>query len=639
LISPGVIIRQVFDRSPNAVAVFQGGRFLLANRAAADLFGFPSVEAFVDAPLDSLLAPGWKGKALACFHLPPVDAPPVRTVVSAVRRDGSPIDLGLAVTALSVEGESYGLAAFTDETERRRVDGALRESESRYRQLFENMTTAFALHEMIYDADGRPCDYRFLAANPAFERLTGVPVAGLLGRTVREVLPGTEPYWIETYGRVVETGEPAAYENFSAALGRWYETWAFRPSPGRFAVIFSDVTERKGDEEERAHLARQLQQAQKMELVGRLAGGVAHDFNNMLGAILGHTDLALAQLPPGSPLNHTLEEIRGAAIRSAELTRRLLTLARRQVSLPKVLDLNRSVTEMRGMLERLAGEDVSLSLREGEGLWPVLIDPSHLDQILTNLVVNARDAIPGRGTIVVETSNVSLDEAWCHANPGARPGDYVLLSVTDSGTGMDRETLSRIFEPFFTTKEAGKGTGLGLSTVYSVVRQNGGVVNVYSEPGSGSTFRIYLPRRSGEGERAEPAPKPPSAAAADGGAETVLLVEDDPTIREVALTVLRRRGYRVLSAPDAEEGLALLAAHDGPLHLLVTDVVMPGMNGRELSERVTALRPEARILFISGYPPGVLQERGILPESVGDYLQKPFTASDLASTVRSILDR
>ena len=385
--------------------------------------------------------------------------------------------------------------------------------------------------------------------------------------------------------------------------------------------------------EEKAKLERQLLQAQKMESIGRLAGGVAHDFNNMLQGILGYCELMLLDMEPTDPRRSDLLEIRKAAKRSAALTRQLLAFARQQPAAPKVVDLNGIAGGMLKMLKRLIGEDIELDWQPAAQLWPVKIDPSQVDQLLANLVVNARDAIRDGGRIGIRTENVTLDEAYCACNINATPGDYVLLTVNDSGCGMDRQTINQIFEPFFTTKEPGKGTGLGLSTVYGLVRQNNGYINVYSEPGQGTTFRVYLPRCAAPAGEPETVAEKPAATA--GGRETILLVEDEKAILTLAETLLSRLGYTVLAAATPHQALESASQTDR-IDLLITDVVMPGMNGRELAEQLTARRPELKVLYMSGYPAEVISSQTMLGKGV-HFIQKPFTLDDLAAKIREVL--
>ncbi len=390
----------------------------------------------------------------------------------------------------------------------------------------------------------------------------------------------------------------------------------------------------KKSERKSASLEKQLLQAQKMESVGRLAGGVAHDFNNMLSVIIGYAELGLQKMNPGEPLHADLLEILAAANRSTAITRQLLAFARRQTIAPKVLDLNETVESMLKMLRRLIGENIDLAWKPGAGLWPVNMDPSQLDQILANLCVNARDAIANIGKVTIETSTTAFDDNYCADHNGFVRGDFVMLAVSDDGCGMDRQTLDNIFEPFFTTKAVGQGTGLGLATVYGIVKQNEGFINVYSEPGQGTTFKVYLPRYGGEvvqdqKESIEEIPK--------GRGEVVLVVEDEALILNLSEKILSRLGYKVLLAKAPEVALQLADAHTGEISLLITDVVMPEMNGREMAEQLRTLYPNLKCLFMSGYTANVIAHRGILEEGL-NFIQKPFSIKDLAIKVRAVLD-
>jgi signal transduction histidine kinase/DNA-binding response OmpR family regulator len=397
---------------------------------------------------------------------------------------------------------------------------------------------------------------------------------------------------------------------------------------------YHDITGRKEAEVERVKLETQFQQAQKMEAVGRLAGGVAHDFNNMLQAILGNVDLALEGVPLGSPTDEGLREIRRCAERSADLTRQLLAFARRQTIAPKVLDLNATVESLLKMMRRLIGENIDLAWLPARDLGLVKVDPTQVDQILANLCVNARDAIGGVGKVTIETANAAFDAAYCVDHPGYMAGEYVRLKVSDNGCGMDQATKAQIFEPFFTTKGNGAGTGLGLATVYGIVKQNRGFINVYSEPDHGSTFTLYLPRHEGQAT---------AARTADVGVmprsfgETVLLVEDEPAVVAIARMILERLGYTVLAASTPGEAIRLGETHVGEIYLLITDVVMPEMNGRDLNLRLLAIRPKLKCLFMSGYTADVLGHNGVLEAGVR-FLQKPFSMGDLATKVRRTLD-
>ncbi len=795
---------------------------------------------------------------------------------------------------------------------------AHRQAEKNYQTLFREMLNGFALHQIILDQQGRPADYRFLLVNPAFEGLTGLKASEVVGRSMLEILPDTERRWIEAYGQVALSGQPACFRQYHAQLGKHFEVTAFRTAPGQFASIFADVTERLrteerlrqserrfretlekvqiiaveldlegriafcnafllqltgwgekevlgqdwfgrfvlpgerealrralaevlranphfvhhenciltragglrhirwtntplhdgegrvssvvclgedvtesweaetrlqasearfrsifdespvaiweedfsavrarfeelraagvGDfrahleahpeevqrlsglvkivefnnasvrllgagsreeilrelpryfhagslavfreemivlaeggtrfeseiptldvrgrpmvldlrlavlpgheaslsrvfvtflditgrrlaEQEREKLRLQLMQTQRMESVGRLAGGVAHDFNNMLGVILGHAELALSRSDTESPIRADLEQIQLAGQRSADLTGQLLAFARRQVASPRVVGLNSLVEGMLRMLRRLIGEHIELDWRPGGELWPVRVDPSQVDQIVANLCVNARDAIAGVGRIGLQTANVELDERYCAENPGSRPGQYALLAVSDDGCGMDRGTLDHLFEPFFTTKGVGRGTGLGLATVYGIVKQNQGYIEVSSAPGQGTCFRIYLPRFAGESEEAENGSE---LAAPRGRGETILLVEDEPMILNMGQAMLERLGYRVLPASSPEEALRL--AGGGAFQLVLTDVIMPRINGWDLARRLEEQRPGLKCLFMSGYTADALAPG---PAEGVRLLQKPFSIQDLAVRVREALD-
>jgi PAS domain S-box-containing protein len=409
--------------------------------------------------------------------------------------------------------------------------------------------------------------------------------------------------------------------------------WLSSSSSGEHVAVLFDITERKRAEEEQAKLEGQLQQSRKMESVGRLAGGVAHDFNNMLGVILGHVDLALEIVDSANPVFADLCEIQKAGRRSAELTNQLLAFARKQTVAPKVLDLNQAVAGMLKMLQRLIGEDIDLAWLPDTSLWSVKADPSQIDQILANLCINARDAIADTGKITIETGNKVFDEDYCASHAGYVPGDYVRLVVSDDGCGMDKETQAHLFEPFFTTKPVGRGTGLGLAMVYGIVKQNNGFLNVYSEPGHGTTFRIYLPRHLDVAIAAREDLEKPITR----GFETILVVEDEPAILSLTKTMLERLGYQVLVASTPKEAIQVAVEHSGEIHLLLTDVVMPELNGRDLASKLSLTFPHLKKLYMSGYTANVIAHHGVLNEGVL-FIQKPFSKNDLARWVRAALD-
>jgi len=392
--------------------------------------------------------------------------------------------------------------------------------------------------------------------------------------------------------------------------------------------------ERKRDEEERENLKGQLVQAQKLESIGRLAGGIAHDFNNMLGVILGRTELALGKVDSSHPLHKSLKEIRKAAERSADLTRQLLAFARKQTIAPRPLDFNSTVEGMLTIVRRLIGENIELIWRPGGDLWSVKMDPSQIDQVLANLCVNSRDAIKGAGNITIATENRIITGNYCAGKADCVPGEYVMLSVGDNGCGMKKEILTDIFEPFFTTKEMGEGTGLGLSTVYGIVRQNDGFIDVNSEPGRGTTISIYLPRHTAAHESLQGQKQADLSAR---GHETILLVEDETTILEVAAIMLEELGYSVLTAGTPGDAISIAEENRGKIHLLITDVVMPGMNGRELSDKLLSIYPDLRCLFMSGYTASIIARHGVLDDGM-HFIQKPFSMKDLAAGVREVLE-
>ncbi len=522
-----------------------------------------------------------------------------------------------------------------DITERKQAEEALRQSEEDYRQLFEVGSDAIFL---IDNETGN-----ILQANSAACKIYGYSSEELL--TMKNTDLSAEPEQTRKISReilpVAEQMVTVPLRRHRSKNGKCFpveitaRSFLREGRPVHIAAI-RDISERKRAEEEHEKLQARLNQAQKMESVGRLAGGVAHDFNNMLSVIIGNTELVMDKTAPGDSLHNLLQEILNAAKRSTEITRQLLAFARKQIISPKALDLNETVEGMLKMLRRLIGEDINLTWLPAMNLWPVRMDPSQIDQILANLCVNARDAITGVGNLIIETENVCFDESYCVGQDGFVPGDYVLLAVSDNGCGMDKKTLSNLFEPFFTTKDVDKGTGLGLAMIYGIVQQNKGFINVYSEPEKGTTFKIYLPRYQVAPETI-PKKKDPETSNARGS-ETILLVEDDPAILKITSLMLDRLGYTVLTAISPGDAIRLAGAHAGRIDLLVTDVVMPEMNGRDLAKQLTALYPNLKILFMSGYTANVIAHHGVLDTGV-HFVHKPFTIRDIAGKVRQALER
>ncbi len=783
---------------------------------------------------------------------------------------GNKIWVEIRETPVVKNGKTVAVVGtLTDITEQKKFSQSLRESEQRYQILFDEMMTGYALHEIILDPDGVPCDYRFLEINPAFEKITGLTRESTLGKTVRELLPQNNNIWIERYGRVALTGVAAHFENHAEALGRDFEVVAYCPKRGQFVALFVDVTDRlkaeknlklfralvdqskdsfeiidpetgrfidvneracqdlgysreellaltvfdidpsldvhrfanstealrKADTlpwngvhrrkdgstfpvevnlkyvrldrdylvsvvrdtteqlrtmEAQARLATaveqaaetivitdasghilyanpafeqvtgysraeaegqnprilksgkhekdfyrqmwerliagkvwsgrltnkrkdgtlyeedatispvldatgkiinfvavkrdvtrevalevQLHQTQKLEAVGRLAGGVAHDFNNQLQVIIGHAEIALATRAPDDPYGLNVQEILKAAQHSAGLTRQLLAFSRQQAIVPVVLDLNESIAGSLKMLKRLIGENIQLNFVMRQNPWNVFMDPVQLDQLLVNLVVNARDAIVGSGTITIEITNETLHEADCRDKVDfVMPGDYVGMVIQDDGQGMSDDVLAHIFEPFFTTKDVGKGTGLGLATVYGIIKQNGGAITAKSAPGQGATFTLYLPRS----KHAPGVTTKNTAAQIPAGTETLLIVEDEESVLNLVQRKLSQLGYTVLVASSPAIALQRCKQYTEPIHLLLTDVIMPEMSGKLLAERVQKLRPGIRILYMSGYPADIMEQQGLLPAEV-HVLPKPFTVVDLTNHVRAVLDK
>lgn len=479
-------------------------------------------------------------------------------------------------------------------------------------------------------------DANIVYVNPAFEHCTGFRRDEVIGKNPRILKSAVQDaafyrdMW-ETLtkgeiwrGRMVNRRKDGTHYTEEAVIS------PVRNGSGNI-IHYSAV---KRDISEHLRSAEMLQQAQKMESVGRLAGGVAHDYNNMLSVILGYAELALERLKPDDPIYEDLTEIFNAARRSSDITRQLLAFARKQTIAPEILDINDTVEGMLKMLRRLIGEDIDLAWLPSAGSWPVKMDPSQVDQLLANLCVNARDAISDVGKLTIETENVSFDETYCNSHDGFVPGDYLLIAVSDNGCGMDKKTIANIFEPFFTTKGVGEGTGLGLATVYGIVKQNKGFINVYSEPGEGTTFKIYLPRHMGDTEQSR------ASAPADipeGRGETILLVEDESAIRKMGRMMLEKLGYHVLLAAGPAEALRLAETNANRIDLLITDVVMPEMNGRDLSDQMQARSQGLRVLFMSDYTANAIAHHGVLDQGV-NFIQKPFSKKDLAVKVRKALD-
>jgi len=516
---------------------------------------------------------------------------------------------------------------------RKKMEAELRKSEENYRTLFESLVDGVAESDL---------NGHIVICNKAYSDMTGHTLEEMQTLCYQDVTPEKWHSVDEKHVRQALTrGYSDPYEKerirkdgtiFPISIRIWSKIDKSGQPIGLWGII-RDISEQKAADEARKKLEAQFQQAQKMESVGRLAGGVAHDFNNNLQAIVGFADLAIEQADKSSRIYKDIDEIRKAAKRSRKIIRQLLAFARKQTISPEVLDLNDSLAGMLKMLRRLIGENVELSWTPGAELWEVKMDPAQVDQILANLVVNARDAISNVGKVTIGTRNAELDQSYCQVHPGCTPGQYVLLSISDNGSGMDKDVMEKIFEPFFTTKEVGEGTGLGLATVYGIVKQNNGFIDVQSKLGKGTTFNLYLPSHTAkkmEGRESSPSIALPT------GTETVLLVEDQRSVLETGRRLLTELGYTVMAAATADEALRLAGEYTGEIDLLITDVIMPGMNGRDMAARIRQTRPATRCLYMSGYTADVIADQGVLEEGV-QFIQKPFSMRELAQKAREAL--
>ena len=625
--------REIFENAKDAIYVHDlNGRYTLVNPAAEELSGY-SRDEILQLSVFEMASP--EHVELICNSLKQklTDHAPTTYEIEAIRKDGTRVPVEVSSRLIYRDGRPIGVqGSVRDISERRRAEEVVRASEQRFRDLVENANDIIFTCDMLGN---------ITSLNRAGERVTGY--------TAEEALK-------MNFAQAVSPDDIAKVRHMlsrkrAADVATVYDLELITKSGGRAAVEISsrailkdgqavgvqgiarDITDRQRMENDLRTSQAQLQQSQRLEAVGQLAGGVAHDFNNLLTAIIGYSDFALRKMRANNPIRRDIEEIKKAANRAATLTRQLLAFSRKQILKPEVLDLNLVVGDMHKLLERLIGEDIDLVTTLGSDTDPVKADRGQLEQIIMNLVVNARDAMPFGGSVTIETANVVFDEAYTSEHVPVKPGKYAMLAVSDSGLGMDANTQLHIFEPFFTTKELGKGTGLGLSTVYGIVKQSGGFIWVYSELNVGTTFKIYLPSLTelhfdqeltsiDTPERTE--------------ASTVLLVEDDPLVRNVALRALESAGYKVLESGNGHGALAMAHSCDDEIDLLITDVVMPLMGGRELAQELSALHPKTSILFMSGYTDDAVVRHGIMDKDI-EYLQKPFTAESLVRRVGEVL--
>lgn len=608
------------------------------NKASERLYGYTQQEAIGCSLLDLIIPPEMRDVVTEEMRKMAETGRPIPSgELLLMHKDGSQVPVISHHVIVEVPGCERELFCLDiDISERKRAETTLKQSEEKFRTLVN--TAPFGIQ--LTDLEGK-----IVYSNPAHHHIRGYESDELIGMYLWDLTVDDDHrnQIMEYYRNIIaKRPEPTMYATREKTKdGREIDVqinWDYirneKDEVTGIISIIEDITERKKADAEREKLQKQLNQAQKMEAVGRLAGGVAHDFNNMLGVILGYVELAFEKIDSSHELYADFEEIQKAAERSADLTKQLLTFARKQIISPEVLDINDAVDSMLKMLRRLIGEDIDLSWIPADLLWPVKIDPSQVNQILANLCVNARDAIAGVGKLTIETQNKTFDHAYCAGHAGFITGDYVMLAVTDNGCGMNKETLNNLFEPFFTTKNMGEGTGLGLAIIYGIVKQNHGFINVYSEPGQGTSFKIYLPRHHASEEargntlREKPIPI---------GNETILLVEDEPAILRMTRMMLERKGYSVLPAGTPADAISIANAYAGKIHLLMTDVVMPEMNGRDLAKKVTAVFPEIKLLFMSGYAADVITHKGVLDDGVA-FIQKPFSTNELAKKIRKVLD-
>jgi len=622
-------IRLLIDNAPIGIAtVGPHGNFVSTNPAYEKMLGYSKKE-LSTLSFYEVTHPDYRPENKELFkNIFSTESTTFKFEKVYVCKNGDNIDVSVYATpVLDDRGKTiFGTAFVEDITDRKRAETEFLQS----KQLIDSVING--IEEPIFVKDEQ---HRWIIVNDAFCMMLRRDREELIGKTDHDIFPAQEAaiFWERDnevlHSKKHDVNEETLIIEGQTLISSTSKSSFTNPITGRKNIvgIIRDITETKRIEE-------QLQQAQKMESVGRLAGGVAHDFNNMLSIIIGYAESALETVPPDTPLHEDLTEIFQAGVRSADITRQLLAFARQQTTAPQVLDLNISIDGVLKMLRRLIGEDIELAWRPRTHLWQIKIDPSQIDQILANLCVNARDSMPNVGQITIETKNISFDEEYCADHAELRPGDYVMLSVSDNGSGMSSDVKDKIFEPFFTTKSLHHGTGLGLSTVYGIVKQNNGFINVYSEVGSGTTVKIYLPRHTGpeEIDRLNTGHAVPQSKG-----ETILLVEDDTSILKLGETVLNSLEYTVLAANSPAQAIQLAEEHLEEIDLLITDVVMPEMNGRELAGELQRKIPALKILYTSGYTANVIAHRGVLEEGV-NFIPKPLSKKDLAAKVREVLD-
>jgi PAS domain S-box-containing protein len=625
--------RELFENAGDAIVVFDlSGKFQLVNKAGEELSGYSRDELMRMSILDVVSKP-----AAELIHeslKKPTAESAFLLSVEILNKQGRRIPVEISCRWIYELGVPVAVHAIArDITERKQDEEALQQSEQQFREIFEGSIAGLS----ITTPDGR-----ILACNPAFARIFGFESVDACKRVNAAALykhPADRVRCLELLRRFrrLENHETEMQRADGIPVYITESTSGIFDSGGTLVELRShiiDITERKRTEEALHASQTQLQQSQKLEAVGQLAGGVAHDFNNLLTAILGYSELSLLRLQPDDPVARSLEQIGKASRRGALLTRQLLAFSRKQILQRKVFDLNHVVTDMHDMLSRLIGANISLVTHLDQDLGRVKADPGQIQQIIMNLVVNARDAMPNGGDLSIETANVRLDDAFAQQHPPTLPGEYILMAIRDTGAGMDSQTRAHIFEPFFTTKKPGEGSGLGLSTVYGIVKQSGGYIWVESEPGRGTVFRLYLPRVKMAMTPLHPSlPISPSII----GWETVLLFENDARVRSVVRDILESGGYSTITCDDMEEAVRACETQSAEIHLLLTDVVVPKMSGKDFAERIGALRPKMKVLFMSGFTNDVFINDN-LGESNVNFILKPFSPDELLKKIRQVLD-
>jgi PAS domain S-box-containing protein len=625
----------ILHKAPYGIALIDSdGKFIYINPAFINITGYTLEDIFAGRDWFHKASPfpEYRQEIMSSLKRDVIQKG-VERIFSVVCKNGEMKEIEFKPTLLD---DGRIVVILSDITDHKRAEGALRESEEKYRTILENVEDGY----FEVDIAGNLTFF-----NDSLCRMLGYSRDEMIGMNNRKYTDqenATKLY--QAFNRVYRTGEPTKGFGWEVVAKDGMKLFGevsvslIKDSKGKptgFRGIARDITERKRAEEEKAALQEELRQSQKMEAIGSLAGGIAHDFNNLLTVISGNCQLSLLELKEGDPLKGNIEEIKAATDRAASLTRQLLAFSRRQVLDMKVLNLNTIIRDLEKMLRRVIGEDVGLVTSLANDLGTVKTDSGWIEQVIMNLAVNARDAMPSGGKLIIETNNAELEDPYARSHVAMKPGRYVKLCVSDTGLGMAPEVREHLFEPFFTTKKKGKGTGLGLSTVYGIVKQSGGNIWVYSEPGLGTTFNIYLPRVD---ESLEDIRKKVTREELPGGGETILVVEDEEDVRRLAVRILKRQGYIVLEASCGNDALVLSKERKGPIDMVLTDVVMPGMSGPQLADQLTRLHPKMQVLYMSGYTDNAGFHHGVLKQGV-NYIQKPFTIDGLMKKMREVLDK